>query len=663
MRSSLHWALWSALALTIVGAGAWMVTPWCVADPLTLLEARAPAKIYTDRTGVPLYAQRGWDYQWRFPVELDAIHPEVLQATLAAEDAGFYEHAGVDYGAALRALWQNVTSGRIVSGASTISMQVASLAMGRERSLWAKFLQAARARKMERSHTKEEILAAYLNHLPFGGKIYGIEAAARMYFGLSAKDLTFAETTFLCGIPQRPNTFRPDRHPERTRQRQRRLLKMMVRRDLLTEAEAEACFQSAGVRLRDFTQPADFQRIARPNENLHALLAGYPIAAPLQATVLKVLRKQVKQLEGVRDGACVVLRKGEVEAYIGTLDFDRPHTGQVDAAKASRSAGSILKPFIFAEAIEGGVLVPETKVLDAPVRYGDYAPTNYETELYLGVVSASEALAKSLNTPVIRLLEELGDQRLCERFTRLGLPPAKEGGLTLALGTGGATLLDLVRAYERLERDFSPGTAALIAKMLRQPLPNCSLDVAWKTGTANNNTDAWCVAWTPEVVVGVWFGNKEGTPSEDLVGVTAAAPVVGEILTHLYRYETPPHWEEVTTTAELCAQSGLAKAVHCTGTFSGLVHPTVPLKRCDRCTPSSSTELQILSPIPRTYYGTEVTFNLETNQEKVRWLHNGTMLGEITTITLPQGQHTLLAIPPTGKPKSITLVITPRLEE
>ncbi len=662
-----RWSLGSTLILIGMGLGVWFFAPWCVEDPLPGLEARRPATIYCDRYGTPLYAQRGWDAQWRFPVPLKQIHPEVIRATLAAEDADFYRHGGVDYGAALRALWQNVSSGRIVSGASTISMQVVSLAMGRERSLWAKFLQAARARKMEHLHSKDEILSAYLNHIPFGGKFYGIEAAARYYFGLSASELTFAETTFLCGIPQRPNALRPDRYPKRTRQRQQRLLKMMVRRNLLTQEDADACFQSAPVRLRDFSQPADFQRIAQPNENLHALLAGYPISAPLQEQVLRILhnhifnnsRLQTLKLDGVRDAACVVMRKGEIVAYIGTLCFGDPKDGQVDAAKALRSAGSVLKPFIFAEAIEGGLLVPETKLLDAPVRYGDYTPTNYDIEHYFGVVSAGEALAKSLNTPVIRLLEMLGDERLCERFTQMGLPPAKEGGLTLALGTGGAKLVHLVRAYEALPRTFSPGTAALIAKMLRQPLPNCSLDVAWKTGTANNNTDAWCVGWTPDIVVGVWVGNKDGMPSDAIVGVTVTAPIVGEVMTQLYQYEAPPHWDEVTTTSDLCAISGLAKSTACSSVFNGTVHPIIPLKRCDRCNMTDFNELQILSPIPRTYYGTAVTFNLCTNQEKVLWLCNGQWLGEVKEVTLPVGQHTLCAIPVAGELKYVTLVITP----
>ncbi len=661
MRRWLKGFLYCALVLAVAGTGAWFLAPWCVEDPLPLLEARRPAKIYTDCNGVLLYAQRGEDAQWRFPVTLGAVHPEVLRAICIAEDAHFYEHSGVDYKAALRALVQNLTSRRILSGASTISMQVSSLATGRQRTLWAKFLQAARARKMERLHTKDEILAAYLNHLPFGGKIYGIEAAAQYYFGLSARDLTFAEATFLCGIPQRPNAFRPDRHPEVARQRQKRLLAMMVRRGVLTPTEADACYATAPIRLRDFRQPATFQRISQPNEHLHALLAGYPIDATLQQQTLTRLRRACATVKGVRDAACVIVWKGELKVYLGTLDFQSPHGGQVDAARAQRSAGSILKPFIFAEAIEGGLIVPETKVLDAPVRYGDYTPTNYDTQQYHGELSAAEALAFSLNTPVIRLLATLGEARVVQRLATLGLAPANESGLTLALGTGGATLLQLVRAYAQLEAAFSPGTAQLIAKMLRRPLPNCGYDVAWKTGTANNNTDAWCVGWTPEGIVGVWFGNKDGTRSEALVGAELAAPVVGELFTLLYEHHPPPRWDEPQKTADLCALSGLTATTSCSSTQSGVVHPTLPLKRCERCL-SATTTLQILSPIPRTYYGSEVTLPLRTNQTAVRWLLNGSPVEATDAVTLTPGRYTLHAIAPSGETQRSTVVIVPREE-
>ena len=656
----LRFLLPAALLLTL----AWWAAPCFVADPLPALEARAPARILCDGRGTPLYAERGWDAQWRFPVPLARISPHAVRATLIAEDANFYAHHGVDYRAAARALWQNVTSLRVVSGASTLSMQVAALACGHSRSLWGKFLQAARARKMERLHPKDAILAAYLNHAPYGGKLHGIEAAARHYFGLPAADLTFAEATLLCGLPQRPNAFRPDRHPAAARLRHDRLLAMMVRRGALTQAEADRCRRSAPIRLRDFTQPSDFARLAAPNEHLHALRAGYPFDAALQTRVLHLLRRHRDALPGVRDAACVVLPRAPAAAplvYLGTLDFASPHAGQVDAARAWRSAGSILKPFIFAEAIDAGLIVPDTLLSDAPLRLRDYAPTNYDGATH-GAVTAATALADSLNLPAIRLLAQLGDQRFADRLATLGLTPRRDEGLTLALGTGGASPLALARAYAALPRVHSPATEALLAHCLRRPLPNCVLDVAWKTGTANNNTDAWCLAWTPDLIAVVWFGNKDGRPAEALVGLTAAAPALGEILTLLYAHRPPPLWPPLPAHAPLCAATGLAPGPHCPRTTPRPVHPEIPLRRCATCAPAAlpptAPPLTILSPAANVYRGAAVTLPLRANTPSATWLLDGRPLpAAANTITLTPGQHTLHATAPDGRTATATLVV------
>ena len=666
MRGIFGWAWWRralgrcgarrvwrvGLALGGCALAAWWVAPWCVADPLPALEARAPARWLYDCRGEAVGCVRGADYTWRFPVKRADVSPEIIRATLIAEDAHFYRHRGVDYGAALRAFWQNLCALRIVSGASTLSMQLAGLATGRRRSLWGKFLQCARARKLERCHAKDEILEAYLNHAPYGGKYIGVEAAAQAYFGCPASALTFAEATLLCGLPQRPNALRPDRHPEAARARQRLLLGMMVRRGVLSEAEAEAAADRALLRLQAPGWRPRFERLAQPSEHLHALRAGYPIDLALQNEALALLRRQVGVLEGVRDGACVILRTGSTAptVYLGTLDFAEAQSGQVDAAAARRQAGSTLKPFFFAEAIEGGLLVPATRLCDAPVRYGSYAPGNYDGR-YLGQLRASEVLARSLNTPVVRLLAELGEARCVRRLTQLGLPPAQESGLALALGTGGVSLLALTRAYSTLAEHFSPPTAALVASMLRRPLPGTSLDVAWKTGTANNNTDAWCVGWTPEWTVGVWFGNKRGGRSPALVGYTAAAPIVGELFSRLYRAAPPPLWPDDLPRAPLCAESGLTPGPACPLLAPELVHPTLPLRRCPLAHKSGAEAPRVLirSPLPGTYLGREVTLPLEATPAGGRWLCNGQSLSpDARTVTLPPGQHTLYYTTPQG---------------
>lgn len=655
------WRIAMAIGLFIgLGLCAWCIAPYCVEDPLPTLLKRSPATLYTDANGHLLYAHSGYDAQWRFDVPLERISPDAIRATLIAEDADFYKHAGVDYGALARAFWQNLTSGKIISGASTISMQVASLAIGRKRSIWSKFLQAARARKMERLHPKEEILAAYLNHAPYGGKITGIEAAARYYFNATARDLTFAEATLLCGLPQRPNAFRLDRHFEAARIRQQRLLKMMVRRNFLTEAQAKEIFETAGLRCRDYSRPADFQRVAKPDENLHALKAGYPIHTEWQKHTLMRLRQQQARLANVNDGACVILDRNAPEkpiVYIGTLHFDSPEAGQVDAARAQRSAGSVLKPFFYAAAIHGGLITADTQLLDAPLRYADYAPENYDGT-YRGWVSARDALADSLNTPVIRLLNTLGEERVTALFQSLQLPLGKQPGLTFALGTGGVTLLQLVSAYHHLPDILSPDTETLVAHMLRRPLPHTELDVAWKTGTANNNTDAWCVGWTPDYVVGVWFGNKSGRRSEALVGVDAAAPIVGDLFNLLYAQRTPPFWNEPSAQQTLCKTTGLRASTQCTERINGFVHPTTPLQLCN-CTlkPTVDTPL-ILSPLSATYRGNALSLPLVSSLPNTRWFLDGHPV-EPPLLHLTPGAYTLRAISGTKVESCKLTVISP----
>jgi penicillin-binding protein 1C len=541
-------------------------------------------------------------------------------------------------------------------------MQVASLATGRKRSVWHKFLQAARARKMERLHSKEAILTAYLNHAPYGGKITGIEAAARYYFNTSASTLTFAEATLLCGLPQRPNAFRLDRHFEAARTRQQRLLKMMVRRGFLTETQADEIFQAAGVRCRDYSQPADFQRLSKPDENLHALKAGYPIRLTWQEHALMRLRQQQARLINVNDGACVILDRHAPEkpiVYIGTLHFDHPHAGQVDAAKASRSAGSVLKPFFYAAAIQSGRLAPATQLLDAPLRYQHYAPTYYDGS-YRGWVSAQDALADSLNTPVIRLMSALGEERVTATFEALQLPLGKQPGLTFALGTGGTSLLQLVHAYHRLPEVFSPETEVLLAEMLRRPLPHTTLDVAWKTGTANNNTDAWCVGWTPDYVVGVWFGNKSGRRSEALVGIDAAAPVVGDLFNLLYAQRTPPFWNAPAAQQHLCKTTGLRASAQCHERFTGFVHSQIPLQLCNCASKPLATAPLILSPITATYCGDTVTLPLVSSESATQWFLNGAAVTS-PTLSLTPGSYTLRAIA-RNRIETCTLTILPKTQ-
>ncbi len=670
----------------IIGVAAWMIAPYCVSDPMPELRYQTPVRTYLDRHGKILWLERTYDTEWRFPLELTEISPDAVRVILTAEDAGFYRHSGVDYSAICRAMWQNLTSFKVISGASTISMQLAGMTLppGRK-SIWDKLKQATLARKMEMCHSKDEILTEYLNRIPFGGKLYGIEAASQYYFGLTAAKINLAEATLLCGLPQKPNRFRPDRYLEAARERQRIVLKLLVRRGNMTQVEADRIRREEPLRLRDFRYPASFEQYAEPGESIFALRLVPPGAAAsldleLQSNVLQLLRTRRSHLPGVNDAAALLLdnRTGEVLVYIGSLDTGEREAGQVDAVRAIRSAGSALKPFLYAEAIDAGWIVAATRLSDAPLRYADYNPGNYDGQFY-GTVTASYALSHSLNTPAIRLAAKLRPERLIQCFERLNLRSnlsrEKNPGLSMALGTIGHSLFDMTMAYSVLagggalptasfvrdgerrvfrEDIFLPGSCQMVSLMLRErPLPGCAYEVAWKTGTSNNNCDAWCFAYTPEYTLGVWFGNKNGKPSPALVGVEAAAPAAGEIFDLLYRNRTAPKWPDLSTfeLRELCADSGLTPGAFCRHKERQYAISGLPLAGCQSCTRTAAAPLLILSPVPQQYrvpagHGETLTLNLRTNRSNIYWFLNGKYIGnDLSEYPFPvNANYTLRAV-------------------
>ena len=701
-RKAVRVAAAAFLIFVVLAIAVWIAAPYCVADPMITLRQITPAHSYLDRNGVPVFYETTHDYEWRFPVELKDIAPEAVSIMLSAEDYAFYEHGGVDYQAILRALWQDVRNLKIISGASTITMQLAGFALADHRpSLVRKFKQAAMARRLEQLYTKDEILTEYLNRIPCGGKVYGIEAAARYYFGLSASQLNRAEAALLCGIPQKPNRYNPKYYAEAAKKRQKIVLDLLVRHELISADDARAIYDSEPLRYRDFNQPADFEFKAVPDETIHAVrrartekqAAGWSpaqgepvlcsIDADFQRDVRTVLKRRLDTLPGVHDAAAVVLdnASGEALVFLGTLDFNAPDDGQFNAADAVRSAGSTIKPFLYAEAVEGGLVTADTRILDAPIRYGTYSPGNFDNS-FRGMVKASYALAHSLNTPAIRLAAELGEARMIELADKLHILAARrpEGGfgLSMALGSAGHTLLSLTNAYRTLasggtlrpvyfrheperplpagKRVFSEGTTQTVLRMLTTlPLAGFEGTAAWKTGTSNNLRDAWCFACTETVTVGIWFGNKDGSASDALVGGTAAAPAAGEILSlAASKYDLTPFksaWpgEDALEPVEICAKTGLSASPDCKAKEASVKPAGIPLRLCRTCGDAASdgNPFRILSPTPGTYVAENdagVRLDL-TPGDGVQWFANGVFLGDDpgTQVFIP-GTHRVEAV-------------------
>ena len=701
-RKAVRLAAAAFLVSAVLALAVWIAAPYCVDDPMVRLRQITPAHAYLDRNGVPVFYETTYDYEWRFPVELAEIAPCAVSIMLSAEDYSFYEHGGVDYQAILRALWQDVKNMKIISGASTITMQLAGFALPDHRpSLVRKFRQAAMARRLEQLYSKDEILTEYLNRIPCGGKVYGIEAAARFYFGLHASQLNRAEAALLCGVPQKPNRYNPKYHAEAAKKRQKIVLDLLVHHELITADDARTIYETEPLRYRDFTQPADFEFKAAPDETIHAVrraraekrtegwspAQGEPVVcsidADFQRDVQAILKRRRDALPGVCDAAAVAVdnASGEVLVFLGTLDFNAPDGGQYNAANAVRSAGSTLKPFLYAEAIEGGLITADTKVLDAPLRYGGYAPGNFDGS-FRGTVKASYALAHSLNTPAVRLAATLGETRMIELADKLRIlaanRPRSGFGLSMALGSAGHTLLSLTNAYRALatdgslrpvsfrhlpdrekpagERVFSAGTVQTVLRMLTSlPLTGFEGTAAWKTGTSNNLRDAWCFACTETLTVGVWFGNKDGSASDSLVGGTAAAPAAGEILSlAASKYDLTPlrsAWpdDDALETVDVCAKTGLSASPDCEDTESAIKPAGIPLTVCDACGDEASggKAFRILSPIPTVYIAEDaegITLDL-TPGEDVFWFADGMYLGDRPgPRTFAPGTHRLEAV-------------------
>lgn len=682
----------------------WELSLHFVPDPMFAVSQQTPSRIYTDASGTPLYIERTYEYQWRIPVHLEEISPDFLEAICTIEDRHFREHSGVSYTSIFRAFIDNLLHRRVVSGASTITMQLVSLPdEGKPKGYRMKLRQALLARKLERLYDKDRILCEYVNRIPFGGKIYGIEAASWYYFDKPASRLQKHEAILLAGIPKKPNGYRPDRHPARCKSRQLNVIARLVQYGDLSKKEADA-IAAQPLHFRDFHKPSmmrkltgmdyfHYRQMARaeaPNQQTIAIC----LKPELQDAVTAILSRTARRSHGIKDAACVVLdaHTSKVLAMVGTLDFNDALDGQVNAAIARRAAGSTLKPFIFAEAIDAGRLNTNTILNDRPMRIGDYIPANFDGT-FSGDVQAIHALSHSLNIPALRLLQSLGTKRIMRRFATLGLVfnPQKSTAverknkithsqlydLTIGLGTAGHSLLNLTAAYtvfandglftpcsfsldlqKEARRIYSKGAAAMIALMLRQlQLPSCTVEAAWKTGTSNGLNDAWCIAFTPDYVVGVWFGNKTGKASPDLIGIKTAAPAAGEIISLLHANKTvkwqPP--AECLVRQRLCRKSGCAPSPQCKELELAWCHPDYPVEECKSCQHAENSQIHITFPKNNLYMAQSsrgVELHVRSDLPNAVWYIDNRYFGQIEQnklILFPCGLHQLYAMDPNGE--------------
>jgi penicillin-binding protein 1C len=547
------------------------------------------ATVLNDKNNILLGAVISDDGQWRFP-PVDSLPENYKVALLHFEDRHFFKHPGINPGSLARAAYQNAKAGKIVSGGSSITMQVIRLARkGKSRTYLEKLIELILATRLELRYSKNEILNIYASHAPFGGNIVGINAASWRYFGRNPEQLSWGEASLLAVLPNSPALIHPGRNRDRLIEKRNRLIDKLESYGIIDQITAGLA-KSEPVPER----PERLPEVAR-HLLFRSIKEGHKSTA-VESTLDVYLQRQVDQVVNrhhvrlkaneINNAAAIVLEvgSGNVLAYIGNVSLeDNDHVGNfVDMIMARRSTGSILKPFLYAAMLDEGFILPQTLIPDIPTIMDGFAPKNF-TENFDGAVPANRALARSLNVPAVHMLKNYSHEKFHHKLKEFGLTsinqPPSHYGLSLILGGAEASLWELTGAYTSMSRtlnnyfkypepnrynrnDFHPPTYVRIDNQEKKPqlsdhgiidagalwhtlyamldvnrpdeesswrLYSSSQKISWKTGTSYGFRDAWAIGVTPDYVVGVWAGNANGEGRPGLTGTEAAAPILFDI--------------------------------------------------------------------------------------------------------------------------------------
>ncbi len=535
------------------------------------------ARLVTDSDGQPLRAFADARGVWRYPVTVEQVSPAYLEALLGYEDRWFWWHPGINPLALIRASVQNLRSGRVISGGSTLSMQVARILHPHRRTFAGKLQQLLRTLQLEWQLSKSEILTLYLNLAPFGGTVEGVQAASYSYLNKPASALTDAEAALLAVLPQAPSRLRPDRYPARAQRARDKVLNRLTTLQIwpaqrVAEARQEMVYGRAP------SPPRDAPLLARQ------LVQHYPQQRLIQTTLDGNLQRQFasrvrdysRSLPNASSAAALLIdnRDGAVLSYVGSADFqDASRFGHVDMVQAQRSPGSTLKPFLYGMALDAGLIHSASLLSDTP-RFGlAYQPGNFSGG-FSGPVRADQALRRSLNIPAVNLLEHLGVHQFSARLSNAGMALSIPGGkanAALILGGGGLSLAQLVAGYRALAGSgqvlplryrqsdilsdihkqarylLSPGAASLVHQMLQPPPARGSrlsrlkpTAMVWKTGTSYGFRDSWAVGVSQQYSLGVWVGRPDGTPLPGFYGRNTAVPLLRQLSALLPTQSAPP---------------------------------------------------------------------------------------------------------------------------
>ncbi|HQZ11379.1 MAG TPA: penicillin-binding protein 1C [Devosia sp.] len=568
----------AAVVLGLIGLGATSYGLAIVRDirtalPVTPDAATLPVSTaVVDRNGQLLRPFTTADGRWRLPVTAGEVDKNFIGMLLAYEDQNFQSHHGIDWGAMLRASGQYAAAGRIVSGGSTLTMQVARLIEGEPtRNLFGKLRQIVHADALEGQLSKAQILDLYLTLAPYGGNIEGVRAASLAYFGKEPVRLTTAEAALLVALPQSPEARRPDRDPKAAEFARNTVLDRMVSEGVIAEEEAVAARR----------EPIPTARKAFPMLAAHLseeAVRAQPGQRELELTIDRRLQGALERLTasratqmGERVSVAIVVadeESGDILASVGSAGlFQAESDGYVDMTKAVRSPGSTLKPLIYGLAFELGLAHPESLIEDRPTAFRNYIPVNFDG-FNRGTVTVRQALTESLNIPAIVVLDAVGTPRLVSRMKRAHaepkLPAGSTPGLAIGLGGVGVTLRELVSLYTAVARGGTPVTlndgvrpvmqdanaapvldptaswyVSNILSDVPPPLNGSPGRIAYKTGTSYGYRDAWAIGYDGKTVIGVWVGRPDGAPVPGISGVKAAAPILFESFDRLGTVRTP----------------------------------------------------------------------------------------------------------------------------
>lgn len=595
--------------------------------PLPLDKLNLPSSQFVvDRNGKLLRAFTTPDEMWRIEGRFDELSPKLKLATLTYEDKWFYYHFGLNPVSIIQAAIANIKARRIISGASTITMQIARMMEPKERTFRNKFIEAFRSLQLEFHYSKDELLTMYFNMAPYGGNIIGSAAASHLYFGKHQKNLSLGEATLLAAIPNSPTTLRPDVNPKMAKNARDKLLGILLKHGLINENELKEALREPLPNKR-YPMPFVAPHFCRMLKNIHPHESSLvsTIDYKIQERSRRILREFLTPLrkKGISNASIVVMdtKSHEVLAMVGSYRFfDSVNDGQVNGATAPRSPGSTLKPFVYALALDRGIISPQIILSDVPVDYSGYQPVNYDNK-YRGYVSAQEALARSLNVPAVNLCAELKDNSIYSFLKRSGISTLSRSksyyGLQLILGGCEVTLLELTNLYAGLANlgEFAPyklrltnsisnpgpdfslvfqSACFILTEMLtevrRPDLPTCwesSINlpkIAWKTGTSYGHKDAWSIGYSLKYTIGVWVGNFDATGAPDIVGAKVAAP----ILFALFNALTDPlenQWfvkPDRVARRNVCALSGMPMSPYCESSKEELYIPGIsPSKQCN----------------------------------------------------------------------------------